>query len=506
MSATTLSCPECSATLKSGTPIPAGRKIQCPKCGTVFAAPAPDEDAPFVREKAPTTEPANEAPGDDGEDVPIVRKKARPSMPAEQFNDEESPDDQGEEDFDEEPIRRPLRRRKKRRSNTTKILAVSIGSALIVLIFVGGTFFAIKNYVIDKGRNKGTGKENPLAFVPADSTVVFGVDLGPLWEQPAVAAQIEKAFGQNPQDFFADLKKNTGIEKHELLDRVIFASKINLANPMQPPLMTLIFQSKVPFNQNKVRDSEKELVAQTAGGKTYYKRSGAASAQVGWVYMPSDRIMIFSNLPENQMKELVESDGVSPKLPAPVTSMAEDLEKSLFWMVLPFTSALKEQMQKGLAMGDNNPPELAPVNQALLQAKMLALSSTLANDKISLQVSLVCADEGSAKQVATSLQGYWDKNSKGLAGLQMKLGLAFLPKEFQAMVKEMLENLQFSSQGATAQASTQFTAPSAEILARLVANQGVFAPRGGPGGQVPGGPPPGFRFQGPPGGFKKPGA
>jgi hypothetical protein len=529
MPATTLSCPQCSATLKSGTPIPAGRKIRCPKCGAIFAAsaempassglivpaepglrelddPIPErtgaENEPVVPRKVPSEE-------DDGKEVRVVRKKSRLSIPAEQVDDEESADDRSVED-DEEPIRRPLRRKKKRQSNSTKILAVTIGSALIVLLFVGGTAYFIWNNVVNKGRNKGTGKENPLAYIPADSSFVFGMDLAPLWSQPAVAAQIEKLAQQRPpnspeeSNFMADVKKGTGLEYPDFFDRLIFAMKMNFARPTDPPVMTVIIQSKVPFNQNKVRDSDKELIPHQAGGKTYYRRGTAGGRGPGWLFMPSDRIMVLSDLPEDQMKELVESGGVEPKLPASVVSTAEGLEKNLFWLVLPFSDALKEQMKKNQAVGGNNPPELQAVNEGFLQAKMLTLSSNVANGKVSLQVGLVCADESSAKQVANGVQNYWEKNSKGLAGMQVQMGLTFLPKELQAIVKEMLENLQFSSQGAIAQVSTQFTAPSAEAWAKLMTN--LSAPRVMPGGAVPGGPPPGGFRQGPPGGFRKRGA
>jgi hypothetical protein len=40
-----VTCPECKAVLKSGTPVPAGKPIKCPKCGADFAAvPDPAED------------------------------------------------------------------------------------------------------------------------------------------------------------------------------------------------------------------------------------------------------------------------------------------------------------------------------------------------------------------------------------------------------------------------------------------------------------------------------
>ena len=62
-------CPSCSAKLKLSSPVPAGKKIKCPKCGTSFAPPgepapadpkvAPDQPKPAAStERAPDAEPA----------------------------------------------------------------------------------------------------------------------------------------------------------------------------------------------------------------------------------------------------------------------------------------------------------------------------------------------------------------------------------------------------------------------------------------------------------------
>lgn len=49
-----LTCPSCGSILKTKDPVPPGKKVKCPKCGTVFAAP-PEEPA-----EAPPPAPAKE--------------------------------------------------------------------------------------------------------------------------------------------------------------------------------------------------------------------------------------------------------------------------------------------------------------------------------------------------------------------------------------------------------------------------------------------------------------
>ncbi len=41
----TVTCPNCNVTLKPKTPVPAGTRIKCPKCQTVFAVPDDEEVA-----------------------------------------------------------------------------------------------------------------------------------------------------------------------------------------------------------------------------------------------------------------------------------------------------------------------------------------------------------------------------------------------------------------------------------------------------------------------------
>ncbi|MBL8798960.1 MAG: hypothetical protein JNM56_34060 [Planctomycetia bacterium] len=70
-------CPKCSATLKPANPIPAGKKIKCPKCQEIFdpnaeAAPKPaavkkeEENLYLVKDEPPPEDDAPDAEGEDG--------------------------------------------------------------------------------------------------------------------------------------------------------------------------------------------------------------------------------------------------------------------------------------------------------------------------------------------------------------------------------------------------------------------------------------------------------
>jgi hypothetical protein len=392
------------------------------------------------------------------------------------------------EEGSDEP--RPRRRRKRRKKGHGQTLAIIIGSAAIVLLFAGGVAYFVWSAVYNRGQNKGTGREDPLAYVPADSTLVVGLDFGALMDQPVLAAQIDKVLRQSGSDNpVQDCKKNTGLEFKDLCGHVLVGSIVTSLQPGQFPPTTVIIQSKIPFDQNKVRDWVNDPAPRKHAGKTYYQAKGTQARDFSWVFMPSDRILIFSGLPEDQMKSLVESEGREPALPGDVVTAIRGLENNTFWMTFTFNENVRGKLVQMLAQGRNQiPAEMAPVADALPEAKMIALSGDWKNDLVSVKVSLVCAQDDVARQVTEAIQNAWDK--------QIKTLLAMVPKDGQAVVQELIDNTKFSSQGAAAQLVTQFRV-SANQLAKLI-HPRMFAPGGIPGQGQPGMPPMRRGFQ-PPG-------
>src|SRR5450755_456592 len=77
MAVTKLTCPECKTVLKPAKPVPAGKTVKCPECGSRFTA---TEDAPEIPLKKP------KKPGD---------KKAGASKKAAKKKDDDDDDGGG---------------------------------------------------------------------------------------------------------------------------------------------------------------------------------------------------------------------------------------------------------------------------------------------------------------------------------------------------------------------------------------------------------------------------
>src|SRR5947199_1199 len=74
--------------------------------------------------------------------------------------------------------------KKGKKSSGMKLLLI-IGS--ISLLVIGGTITGVVLFFMSGGRNKGTGNEDALAYVPADSAAIIGVDFGAVMNQPTLA-------------------------------------------------------------------------------------------------------------------------------------------------------------------------------------------------------------------------------------------------------------------------------------------------------------------------------
>ena len=76
-------CPECTAVLKRGEPVAAGKRLRCPKCEAVFSPKElPDDEAPAKPAKAPPPMPvAKKVAGidddDDGKAYTVLTEKSK---------------------------------------------------------------------------------------------------------------------------------------------------------------------------------------------------------------------------------------------------------------------------------------------------------------------------------------------------------------------------------------------------------------------------------------------
>jgi predicted Zn finger-like uncharacterized protein len=448
---TSLTCPHCHATLRSAQSIPAGKTIRCPKCAERFVAPQEDSGDSYSvagiaargADQVPSPNVEAEPSSDDDEIPRVVRRgKRRP----ESVEDEDAEGDTAEDSEDEdEEARRPRPTRRRTSRQRIPLWIPLVGGVVLLLLIAGGSIGGIW-FFLNWDKNRGTGHEDPLLYVAADSAAMIGIDFGTLLNDSCVGPPIRDALLKNSQsDFEERCKKETGLEFKQLFDHVVLVAK---SGSGASNLQSMIAVSAVPFDQHQIRRSAKDAVACRFKGKTYFK---VKENQFDLMFMPSDRIVMLTNMSEPMLQGLIAADGSTAALGGDVLDLAHTLQSNHLWVAAPLNDAAKQQFQQGFGQAGPMAAGLQPLSEAVAKARAFGAWASLEGDRVNLSLGLRCSDESQAKKASETLQTVWDKQIKGMA----MFAQAGVPPAARPLFKEFMDTAHCSAQGAVAHISAR---------------------------------------------------
>jgi hypothetical protein len=421
----TFACPKCHKVLKSVATIHTGKRARCPTCGGSFIMPGSEANLGG----AVGTQPP-------------------------------PPTDEG---------RRPWRPRR---------VVIAVAALLLLGSLAAGTY-----WLWSRGK-AARDQEELLAYVPPGAEFVAGADLSALLGDPLLGPPLDRAIREQLQagDFLDRCRKETGLDSRELLGHAILAGKLDalddvtplVADRDGPPSLTLVLKTTRAFDPRKVARAAGDAVARTAHGKTYYEVSEGA---VRTLYMPSDRIIVLSVLPANELDALFTSDGTTPALSADTLALVREAGQSTVWMVVPFEG--KTRVQLAFLHDNPPPPELRSLREPLKRAKGVAVWGRLDGDQVKLGINLACGDAADAAQAAKAIEALWKKQQAQLAFVE--LGLALRPRTARAY-GEIKNSLKFTAHGATAEVTAELGRKTLAAGAEEWQNR---PPNGGFGGVLP---------------------
>jgi hypothetical protein len=518
MPVVTFACPKCGKVLKSPTPIPAGKKIKCPTCAAVFLMPEQDEDEMAAAVSDKPRRPSSAAPvrkdEDDDDDLPPRRARQ-----AADDDDEDEPRPrrrsraEEEDDDDDRPRRKKAKTKSRRRAGGMGLL---IGVAAVVLLLVLGGGGTTVYFVWFHGVNRGSGNEDPLAFVPPGSEILVGTDYATLLSDPALGPQLEKSLREQGKsgDLFDNVKKETGLEFKDLFAQTVVASDLDSLNtagmmaggmrggPVAPPppgagagrnAITMIVRSSRPFDQKKVVGSCKDPHHRTAHGKSYYEVN---EGEFRTLFMPSNRTLIMSTLSAAELDALFASNGTTPSVSADAAALVREVDKTTFWVALPFEGKTRTRLDD-LLRNAPLPGDMQSLGEQIGRGKGAAIWGSLEGDSVKLGVNLACADAGGAAQLAQAAEKSWNGNKLQLMMAPAGLTMAGMPKTGKVL-GELIGSVKFTSDGTMAKVSAStsrasLTAAVSEAQARQNMQnpgggfgRGGLPPNPGPGGGRPG--------------------
>jgi predicted Zn finger-like uncharacterized protein len=469
MPATKFACPECGAVLRTNNPIPEGKRVKCPKCGTLFV-PQPEveiEGADVVEDDAL---PARPAPRPRPADAPRRPRRAR----AIEDDADELPED---EQIEDRPVKRRKGTLKKKHSTGGKqglVIGIIGGVLLLVLLALGGVAAFVWPGFLRSGVNRGTGDEDPLAYVPADSGQVFSVDVHSLLSDPALATALEPVLRNVKSDALVGaVMRETGLDFGDLCERVVIAGKAQggpggMSPGAREEIALLAVRSHKSFDQTLVRKAFKEPKSQRLEGKTYFTINeqfsaspNSARATFSTLFMPSDRVIVLATLPEDQLKSLMASDGSQVHLKSELQGLYKRMDKAQVWLAAEMPSTGANPAVPGLAM-----PQMRAVG---------VMGRFEDNKDVGFSVSLVCGSENDAKKMMgfaqlSSTMGGWGGGMPGA------------PPEVQQALKEVMRNMKYNVEGSTFHADTKLSRQLVEELLKKAPTLTAGAMMGLPGG------------------------
>jgi hypothetical protein len=456
-------CPECQSVLKSGNPIALGTKIKCPKCSHVFAL------SREVKETALEAE-AVAAPS---------RKRAAPEDYAE-CDDAEDTDDY-EDEHEEKPRPKFKKKKGKKAGNKTLILALSIGG-LVLLLASGGTaaYFWLRtpNY------------QEPLAFVPANSTLIMTLDVEALIDQLGYTSEqlFDRSFktglgGPNP----AKCKEETGLELKELFSQITFAfvtpvQQLAGAQAGRPAdrKFVVVVKSKAAFKPEKIAKYFKVNDAPyKLGGKKYYKATDN-TGDTDAFFIPSNRLFVFSNLPEKEFEAVLTADGNKLALPSELMSMINVVRPSVFWIAAPFDASLGQALQTtpGAMAASLAGVNVKALNSAMTGAKAMGLWAAVENNQVAVQAAIQFGDSTGASRMVGEMEQTW-KVAKDMASASLK-NLGDVPLVVKDALTELLNHTTIASKDNVAKVATHVNQDTAKKVVAELRNSNARTQRRNP--------------------------
>jgi hypothetical protein len=287
-------------------------------------------------------------------------------------------------------LRRQEQAERKERQRVWMLRAVVVFLALVPI--AAGFLYVASLW---RQRNHGTGQEELLAYVPGDSGIIAGVDLGAWSDTPEVIGRfvdgIERNLGH--RNFLVTCRENTGLSPAELFDKATLAVGFG-----EEPTLTLVGRSSLPFDQYRIRDVAGSARTRKHRGMTYF---AVDAVPFKWLFMPSDRTIVLTNAPEEGLRQMIGLQGAGTLLSTDVAAHIASVRQFPTWLVAPFKQGLAQQIGQKVLGSQVQPLEAWKAIGATL-SRARSLRMWIMKGPIDLQVSVGLADEAAAEQFATA--------------------------------------------------------------------------------------------------------
>jgi hypothetical protein len=461
---------------------------------------APRPAARPIRDDRDDDRPARR-PADDYDDEPRGRRRVRDDDETEVDRRRDDPDrnddgpvlDRADDDYDDLDEDRPRKKRPKRKKKAGKGLLIA---GLLVGVF---GFLAVAGLVVWMvwPRDK-----DPLAYLPANSNMVFSINVGDLASKnPDLAKKVEDLIKQGDENVYKQMQSiSQGASIGDFYDRVVVGAR-NPDAGSGGGAGVIVVKTKKPYDRDAVIKAFNATSAELEG-KTYYKVPAASGLKA--MFFPSDKLVVLSSDDNAEvLKELLKSDGRKVLLQDALKDMADKIDKNQVWMAMVPPSSARQSLNS-IPTGPGGQQLSQPAKTALSHLKSVGFWGGLESDQVKIGAGLLLTDSSEASQLVGEFKPKLEEYKKQIDGLSGMVGfMPGVPASAGNMIKELTSKIDFVSDGSVAQVTTQVSRSTFDSFVKDLTEMGAKAAQGGgqnngPPNFGPGGP--GFGPGGPPAG------
>lgn len=341
-----LVCPQCKKELRTGATTSPGARIKCPACQTLFEA-------------------GSDSPG------------AANSSPA----------------------------RAKRRFGFLLGATVCLAGVFLFFGYVWPGFLRSGNSAL-AAANQAQAR-NLLAFLPANSSAVAGINIGQIRKQPELRNAWNVLQRQLAQ--FNQIPR----EARDLIDDADMVLLAGSTGPDSTPAVVL--STDHPFNPDKIRKMVGAGPARDHAGVTVWPCAAAVAEKSSCLALPSDRIAFLGFMPAEALAAEVNAARQS-RLHADLKAQVDQVSGSVIWAAIQFDEPTKQGLRKleevaaPLALFV---PQLATVTPIVLRGKGGVITVDLAEEqKVKLSIGFTCHDADDAAKLRAAVLDLWLNQGK----------------------------------------------------------------------------------------------
>lgn len=317
-----LHCPDCKSKLRLASEPWPGTDIECPKCGSVFAAPDPRGGDASPAKKKPATgdrprKPAPKPAEDEDEDDTPEQKPAATATEDEKKPEQKKP----------EQKKRKKRRIKKKESSKTVLILVCVFGAMVL-----GTVITVLVWFL----NRKPGAYELMVYLPQDTYFVTGLNVGHLQKYPKLWEKIDEQTKGNAFHLAAQaVATAAGSKPDDMLDYVVWGQRPGGGS-------ALVLRMKADFDPSILAKLPGAQEMKSSSGSKYYSANHYNSSTGGRVrvFAPTNRVVVFceSQIPEDLFDKMTKgnADAGEKLITTRVGPLGKRVVRGTFWCIQCF--------------------------------------------------------------------------------------------------------------------------------------------------------------------------